>query len=139
MNFTKSLRPSILQTSAGAPLKSKIFTGVSFRVTLGICFKRSRQLFYYKRTSSFEMPEPVNAFVFQNSSESLLLKIPQQTKISSKSTTKECLRNAIRVFLKLAGKIFFKSVTQPNFRKSSGLYINSSEWLCDRVCNGSCL
>ena len=31
----------------GRPLKSKIFTGVSFRKTLGFDHKRKRQLFYY--------------------------------------------------------------------------------------------
>ena len=30
------------------PLKSKIFTGVSFRKILGFCYKRKRQLFYFE-------------------------------------------------------------------------------------------
>ena len=36
----------------GMPLKSKIFTGASFRIMLGFYYKRKRQLFYYKGTSS---------------------------------------------------------------------------------------
>ena len=32
----------------GMPLKSKIFTGVSFRKILGFSYKRKRQLFYYE-------------------------------------------------------------------------------------------
>ena len=117
-------------------LQSKIFTGISFRKMLGFYYKRNRQLFYYEGTSSYiplEIPERVNRVIFWKSSELLLLKIPQQTKVFSKSTTKECLRNAIRVSLWLAWKIFLKSVAESDFRKSSGLYINSSEGVSDGI------
>ena len=63
----------------GLPLKSKIFTGVSFRKILGFYYKRNRQLFHYEGTSSFiplKTRELVNTVSFRNSSE-LLLKIPQ--------------------------------------------------------------
>ena len=40
------------KTSEGMPLKSKIFTGVSFRKILGFCHKRKRQLFYFEGTPS---------------------------------------------------------------------------------------
>ena len=83
----------------GLPLKSKIFTGVSFRKILGFYYKRNRQLFYYKGTSSryisLKIPERVNKVIFQNSYELFLLKIPQ-TKTCSKST-KEYFKNVIRV------------------------------------------
>ena len=87
MNFAKSLRASILH------LKSKTFTGLSFRKILGFYYKRKRQLFYYERTSSYvpflKTPDPVSRVIFQNSTELLLLKIPQ-AKTRSKSTTKGC-------------------------------------------------
>ena len=64
-------------------MKSKIFTGVSFRKVLSFYYKRNRQLLYYERTSSYillKISERVNRVIFQNSSELLLLKIPQQAK-----------------------------------------------------------
>ena len=84
----------------GLPVKSKIFTGVSFRKVLSFYYKRNRQLLYYERTSSYillKISERVNRVIFQNSSELLLLKIPQQAKTCSKSTTKECFSIIIRV------------------------------------------
>ena len=83
------------------PLVSKIFTGVSFRKMLGFYYKRKRQLFYYEGTLSqtLKIPERVNRVISQNSSELLLMKVPQQTKTCSKSTKKECFRNVIRVSL----------------------------------------
>ena len=36
----------------GMPLKSKIFTGVSFRKILGFYYKQKRQLFHYEGTPS---------------------------------------------------------------------------------------
>ena len=138
----------------GMPLKSKIFPGVSFRKILSFYYKRKRQLSYYEGTSSYiplEIPERVNRVISQNFSELLLLKISQQTKTCSKLTKKECFRNVIRVSLWLAWRIFLKSVAEPDFRKSSGLYIsnrdgalllvklqaftvNDSERVNDRVC-----
>ena len=56
--------------------------------------KRNR-LFYYEGTLSYiplKIPERVNRVIFQNSSELLLLNIPQQTKACSKSTIKEYFR-----------------------------------------------
>ena len=95
VNFEKSLRPSFLQNVCeGLLLKSKILIGVSFRKVLGFYYKRSRQLFYYGGTSSYihlQIPKRVNKVIFQNSSELLLPKIPQQTKTCVKST-KECFR-----------------------------------------------
>ena len=58
--------------------------------------------FYYEGTSSYiplKILEPVNRVIFENSSELFLPKIPQQTKTCSKSTTKECFSNFIRVSL----------------------------------------
>ena len=84
----------------GLPVKSKIFTGVSFRKVLSFYYKRNRQLLYYERTSSYillKISEFVNRVIFQNSSKLLLLKIPQQAKTCSKSTTKECFSIVIRV------------------------------------------
>ena len=76
----------------------------------------------------------------------LLLKIPEQTKTCSKSTAKECLRNAILVALSLAWKIFLKYVMESDFldesvadlflAKHEVFTINSSEQFCERVCNG---
>ena len=99
----------------GMPLIIKIFTGVSFCKMLSFYYKRKRQLFYYEGTSSstLKIPERVNRVISQNSSELLLMKVPQQTKTCSKSTKKECFRNV--------------------FRKSSGLYINNSEGVRDAV------
>ena len=55
----------------------------------------------------------------------------QQTKTYSKSTIKECFINVIRVSLELVWKMFLKSVTEFNFRKSlyssEGLYIPVKE------------
>ena len=86
----------------GVPLKSKIFTGVSFRKILAFYYKRNRQLFYYEGNSPYvplKIPECVNRVISQNFSELLLLRMPQQTKTCSKSTTKECFRYVIRVSL----------------------------------------
>ena len=86
----------------GLPLKSKIFTGVSFRKILAFYYKRNRQLFYYEGNSPYvplKIPECVNRVISQNFSELLLLKMPQQTKTCSKSTTKECFRYVISVSL----------------------------------------
>ena len=41
--------------------------------------------------------------------------------------------NVIWVSLYSAWKIFLKSVAEPDFCRSSGLYINSSEGVCDGV------
>ena len=119
------------------PLKSRIFTRVSFRKILGFYYKQKRQLFYYEGTSSctlLKIFERVNRVASQDSSELLLLKIPQQTEACSKSTKKECFRNVIRVSLWLAWKIFLKSVMKFDFSKCSGLYINNSKGVCDGVC-----
>ena len=78
------------------PLKSKIFTGVSFRKVLGFYYKLKKQLFYYDGTSSYislKIPERVNRVISQNSSELLLLKIPKQAKmfkIDKKGMFQEC-------------------------------------------------
>ena len=84
VNFEKSLRPCFLQNVCeDLLLKSKILIGVSFSKILGFYYKRSRQLFYYGGTSSYihlQIPKCVNKVIFQNSSELLLPKIPQQTK-----------------------------------------------------------
>ena len=87
-------------------LDQTIITGVSIHKILGFYYKRNRQLFCYEGTSSnipLKIPERVNKVTFQNSSELLLLKTPQQAKICSKSTKKgnstasgmlfECLYN----------------------------------------------
>ena len=50
MNFAKSLRISILQTSTRT-LKNKISTSVSFRKILGFTIN-GNQVFYYEGTSS---------------------------------------------------------------------------------------
>ena len=81
-------------------MKSKIFTGVSFHKVLSFYYKRNRQLLYCERTSSYillKISERVNRVIFQNSFELLLLKIPQQAKTCSKSTTRECFSIVIRV------------------------------------------
>ena len=73
----------------GIPLKDKIFTGVSVRKISGFNYNRKRQIFYYEGTSSYiplKIPECINRFNSQNSSELLLLKTSQQTKTCSKST-----------------------------------------------------
>ena len=54
----------------------------------------------------------------------------RQTKAYSKSTTKQCFMNVIRVSIELAWKMLLKSVTEFNFSKS--LY--SSEGVCNGVC-----
>ena len=59
------------------------------------------------------------------------MKILQQTKTCSKSTI--FFRNVIRVSLQLNWEIFLKSVAEFDSRKSSGLYINSSEGMYGRV------
>ena len=121
----------------GMPLKSKIFTGVSFRKILGFYYKRKRQLFYYEGTSScipLKIPERVNKVISQNSSELLLLKISQQTKTCLKSRKKECFRNVIQVPLWLARRIFLKSVTEFDFLKYSSLFTNSIKGVYDGVC-----
>ena len=82
----------------GVPLKNKIFARVSFGKMLGFYYKQKRHFFYYEETSSYIL-ERVNKVNFQNSSELLLLNIPQQTKACSKSTTNECFKNVIRVSL----------------------------------------
>ena len=54
------------------PLKSKIFTGVSFRKLLGFYYKRNRQFFYYGGTSLYiplKIPKSVNKVTLQNFSE----------------------------------------------------------------------
>ena len=51
----------------GLPLKSKIFTGVSFRKILGLYYKQNRQFFYYEGTSSYipmKIAEHVNRVIF---------------------------------------------------------------------------
>ena len=52
------------------PLKSNIFTGVTFRKILGFYYKRKRQLFYYEGISlkTLKIPERVNRVIYQNSS-----------------------------------------------------------------------
>ena len=59
-------------------LKSKIFTGVSFRKVLGFYYKHNRQLFHYQETLPYiplKIPERINGVIFQNSTELLLFKI----------------------------------------------------------------
>ena len=73
--------------------------------------KELRNIYY----NTLKISELVNRAIFQNSSELLLLKIPKETKTCSKLTIKEW------VSLKLAWKIFLKSVMESDFRKSSGL------------------
>ena len=96
--------------SKGMPLKSKIFSGVSFRKTLGIYCKRKRQLFNYEGISlqTLKIPELVNRIIFCNSSELLLIKVSHQAKTCSMSTKKECFRNVILVSLWLAGEYFWR-------------------------------
>ena len=60
--------------SEGLPLKSKSFTGVSFRKILSFYYKRNRQLFYY---IPLKIPELINWVIFQNFSKLLHLKITQ--------------------------------------------------------------
>ena len=55
------------------------------------------------------------------------MNINQANKTCSKFVTKECFMNVICVPLLLTCKIFLKSVTESNFRKSSGLYIAVKE------------
>ena len=55
------------------------------------------------------------------------MKVPQQAKTCSKSTKKNCFRNAIWVSLRLAWRIFLKSVVESHFRKSSSLYISNRD------------
>ena len=117
-----------------------IITGVSFRKILGFYYKRNRQLFYYERTLSYiplKIPERVNRVILQNSSELLLLKIAQQTKACSKSTTKKALALLQEfysgVFI-ISLENIFEVYDVSGFRKSSGLYINSGERVCDGVC-----
>ena len=67
----------------GPPLKSKIFTGVSFRKILGFYYKRNMRLVYFVGTASYiplRILERVNRVIFQNSSEFLLLKYPSRQK-----------------------------------------------------------
>ena len=114
--------------------KKELSTGVSFRKILGFCYRWKRQLFHYERTSLYvplKILESANRIIFQTSTEFLLLSIPQQTKICSNSTTKECFRDFIRLSLYLAWKIFLKHVMESKFFKSSGLYINSSGGVSD--------
>ena len=84
------------------PLKSMIFTGVSFRKILGFYYKRKKQLFYYEGTSlyiSLKISARVNRVISHNSSEFLLLKIHQQKKTFTKFTKKECFSIVLRVSL----------------------------------------
>ena len=121
----------------GIPLKNKIFTRVSLRKNLGFYYKWNRQLLYYEGTSSYiplKILEHVSRVIFQSSFDFLLLNIPQQTKRCSKSATNGCFRDVFRLSLKLAWRIFLKSVTESKFRKSSGVYVNSSEIVCNGVC-----
>ena len=60
--------------SEGLPLKSKSFTGVSFRKILSFYYTRNRQLFYY---IPLKIPKLINWVIFQNFSKLLHLKIPQ--------------------------------------------------------------
>ena len=79
-NKAAGWRPNVCE---GVPLKNKILTRVSFCKSLGFHYKWNRQLFYYEGTSPyifFKILEPVNRVIFQNSSELLLLNLPQQTK-----------------------------------------------------------
>ena len=81
---------------------NKFFARVSFHNVIGFYYKRNRQLLYYEGTSSYiplKTLERVNRAFFQNFSELLLLKMPQQSIICSKSTRKECFRNVNRVSL----------------------------------------
>ena len=55
------------------------------------------------------------------------MKVPQQKKTCSKSTKKEYFRNVIGVSLWLLWRIFLKSVAEPDFHKSSGLYISNQD------------
>ena len=68
VNFAKSLRTSVLQTSARAYLWRIIFTRVSSRKTLGFYHKWNRQLFYYEGTLPYiplKILEPVNRVIFR--------------------------------------------------------------------------
>ena len=106
------------------PLKNKMFARISFRKTLGLYYKWNRQHFYYEGTSLYvplKILERVNRITFQTSFEFLLPNIPQQTKICSKLTTKECFRVVICLSLYLAWKVFLKSVME-----SESLWIFSS-------------
>ena len=97
VNLAKSLRTSILQTSATACLW-RVGSLLEFRKILGFYYKPNKQLFYCEGTLSFiplKIDERVNRVIFQNSSELLHLKIPQQTKTDMFKTTKECFRNVI--------------------------------------------
>ena len=123
-------------------LCNNIFTGVSFHKILGFFYERKRQLFYYEGTSSYiplKIPERVNGVISQNFSGLLFPKTLQQTKTCSKSTKKACFRNVIRVSLSSAGnvgvfrRIFLKSVTGSDFRKSSSFYIDINEGVCGGV------
>ena len=51
--------------SKGMPLKSKIFSGVSFSNILGFYYKRKRQLFNYEGISleTLKIPERVNTII----------------------------------------------------------------------------
>ena len=84
----------------GLPLKSKIFTGVSFRKILGFYYKRNRQPLYYKGTSSYislKIPECVINF------QSSWVVTSENTSIDKNmfkvNTIKEYFRNVIRMSL----------------------------------------
>ena len=96
--------------SKGMPLKSKIFSGVSFRKILGFYCKQTRKIFNYEGISlqTLKIPERVNRIISWNSSELLLIKVSHQTKTCSMSTKKECFRNVILVSLWLAGEYFWR-------------------------------
>ena len=73
-------------------LNSKIFIGVPFYKVLGFNYKQKRQLLYYEVTVlyiSFKISK--RKVIFHNSFGWLLLKIPQETKTSSKFITQKIL------------------------------------------------
>ena len=116
------------------PLKNKISTGVYFRKILDFYYKWN---FYYEGTSLYvplTILERANKIIFQTSFEFLVLSIAEQTKTCSNSTTKECFRDVIWLFLYLAWKIFLKYMMESKFFKSWSLYINS--W--GVISNGFC-
>ena len=120
------------------PLKSKIFTGVFFHKISVFCYKRKRQLFYYEGSSSYitlNIFERVYRVLF---SEFLRVVASENTpadknifKVDKKGMFQECYSEDFMISLKNIFKVcdgVFR-----DFRKSSGLYIKSSEGLCDGV------
>ena len=100
-------------------LDQTIITGVSFRKILGFYQKQNRQFFYYDGTSSYiplKIPERVNRVIFQNSSELLLLKIPKQTKSTTKAALALLQECYLGVFIISLENTFLENI-----------YINRSE------------